>query len=277
MYKKIDVSLEDLKPYAKNSRTHNSEQIRQIMDSIREFGFTNPLLVNENMEIIAGHGRLEAVKQLNRTSEKPIEKLPCMVIEGLSEAQHKALVIADNRIALNAGWDYDTLQSELEDLDSMGFDMDLLGFDTKELDNILAGLGGLEIDSDLEEIEASASSGGGELDSTYTHKIVTPIYEIKGDKPSLSECVDSSKVESLIQKIEASKVSEAEKDFLRKTAYRFMDYHFANIAELYAHSGREMQELMEELALVIIDYDKAIELGYVKLCERIEGLVKHEE
>ena len=278
MYKKIDVRLEDLKPYAKNSRTHNSEQIKQIMDSIREFGFTNPLLVNGDMEIIAGHGRLEAVKQLNRTSEKPIEFLPCMVIEGLSEAQHKALVIADNRIALNAGWDYDTLQSELEDLDSMGFDMDLLGFDKNELDNILAGLGGLEIDSDLEELEAhSGGSGGGELDSTYTHKIVTPIYEIKGDKPSLSECVDSSKVESLIQKIEASKVSEAEKSFLRKTAYRFMDYHFANIAELYAHSGREMQELMEELALVIIDYDKAIELGYVKLCERIEGLVNHEE
>lgn len=275
MYKKIDVRLEDLKPYEKNSRTHSSAQIKQIMDSIVEFGFTNPLLVNERMEIIAGHGRLEAVKQLNKTSEKPIETLPCMVIEGLSEAQYKALVIADNRIALNAGWDYDVLQKELEDLDNLGFDMDLLGFDSNELDNILEGLGGLDIDNELEEVESR--NIGGELDSTYTHKIVSPIYEIKGDKPELKDCVSDSKVVALLNKIEASKVSDAEKDFLRKTAYRFMDYHFANIAELYAHSGREMQELMEELALVIIDYDKAVELGYVKLCERIEGLVKHEE
>ena len=246
------------------------------MASIKEYGFTNPLLIDERGGLIAGHGRLEAVKQLNKLewAENPLEHLPCVIVSGLSEEQKRALVIADNKIALNAGWDYDTLQSELEDLDSMGYDMDLLGFDRQEIDDILSGIedsikasGGAEIE------DLGNNVGKRDITEKYTHKVVTPIYEIKGDKPSFEMCADNSRVAELEAKIAASNVSDAEKEFLKKTAQRFMDFNFENIAELYAHSGREMQELMEELALVIIDYDKAIELGYVKLSKVVEDSV----
>lgn len=138
----IERAIDTITPYEKNSRTHSTKQIAQIMASIKEYGFTNPLLIDERGGLIAGHGRLEAVKQLNKLewAENPLEHLPCVIVSGLSEEQKRALVIADNKIALNAGWDYDTLQSELEDLDSMGFDMDLLGFDRQEIDDILSGL-----------------------------------------------------------------------------------------------------------------------------------------
>ncbi len=122
----------DLKPYENNSRTHSKEQIDQIVRSIKEFGFTNPILIDEHNEIIAGHGRLEAAQKIG------INLVPTIILEGLNEEQKKAYVIADNRLALNAGWDLDMLSVELKGLDEIGFDLDLLGFDQKELDDLLA-------------------------------------------------------------------------------------------------------------------------------------------
>lgn len=113
----------ELIPYARNSRTHSTEQVQQIAGSIKEFGFTNPLLIDESDGIIAGHGRLMGAKLLK------MDEVPCIVLSGLSEAQKKAYVIADNKIALNAGWDEDLLKLELMELDEMGFDYSELGFD----------------------------------------------------------------------------------------------------------------------------------------------------
>lgn len=129
------IELGKIKPYEKNSRTHSTEQIKQIMESIKEFGFTNPLLIDKDFNLIAGHGRLEAVKQLNMVDFKsnPVQKVPCIMIDGLSEMQKKALVIADNKIALNAGWDFDILGQELLELENCNFDLNLTGFNAHEL------------------------------------------------------------------------------------------------------------------------------------------------
>lgn len=124
------VSVSDLIPYAANSRTHSDEQVTQIAASIREFGFTNPILINGEGTIIAGHGRLMAAKKLG------LDKVPTIALDHLSKAQQKALVIADNQLALNAGWDIDMLKVEIEGLKLEDFDIDLLGFDDKFLDGL---------------------------------------------------------------------------------------------------------------------------------------------
>lgn len=126
VYKKVN----DLIPYINNSRTHSEEQINQIVASINEFGFTNPLLIDEKDNIIAGHGRLLASKKLK------MEEVPCIVLSGLTEAQKKAYIIADNKTALNAGWNEELLKLELENLKELDFDLKLTGFDIDELDDI---------------------------------------------------------------------------------------------------------------------------------------------
>src|SRR5690606_2249711 len=125
------VSVRDLIKYSANSRTHSDEQIAKIVRSINEFGFTNPLLIDENNVIIAGHGRLAAALECG------IDELPCIVLEGLSEAQKAALVIADNKIALDAGWDKDILLGQFEFLKQFDYDLTLTGFDLEELCEIL--------------------------------------------------------------------------------------------------------------------------------------------
>jgi DNA modification methylase len=124
--------IEALIPYARNSRTHSDEQVAQVAASIREFGFTNPVLIDEQGGIIAGHGRVLAARKLGLT------EIPCLTLAGLSEAQKRAYVIADNKLALNAGWDEDLLALEIKDLQGLDFDLDLLGFDAGELDELLA-------------------------------------------------------------------------------------------------------------------------------------------
>lgn len=124
------VSVETLIPYAKNARTHSDEQVAQIAGSIREFGFNNPVLVDKDNTIIAGHGRVLAARKLGLTD------VPVIVLDHLTESQRKAYVLADNRIALNSGWDVSMLSVELQDLKD-DIDLSLLGFDPKELDELL--------------------------------------------------------------------------------------------------------------------------------------------
>jgi len=123
--------VSDLIPYVNNSRTHSDEQATQIASSIKEFGFTNPVLIDESGGLIAGHGRLMAAKKLD------LKEVPCIVLSGLTEAQKKAYIIADNQLPLNAGWDLDKLKLEIDTLSEMDFDIDLLGFDNDFLDGLL--------------------------------------------------------------------------------------------------------------------------------------------
>ncbi len=128
--KEVEVSA--LIPYAKNSRTHDDAQVAQIAASIKEFGWTNPILVDNDKGVIAGHGRLLAARKLG------MDKVPTIELKDMTEAQKKAYVIADNKLALNAGWDTNFLSLELQELKDQDFDLTLLGFDDKELDALLA-------------------------------------------------------------------------------------------------------------------------------------------
>jgi ParB-like chromosome segregation protein Spo0J len=127
-----NIATADLIPYARNSRTHSDEQVAQIMASIREFGFCNPVLIDAAGTIIAGHGRVMAATRMK------LETVPCLRLSHLTEAQRRAYVIADNKLALNATWDSEMLSVELADLNLKGFDLSFLGFADYELDPLLA-------------------------------------------------------------------------------------------------------------------------------------------
>ena len=123
----------ELIPYVNNSRTHSEQQVQQVASSIKEFGFTNPILIDEQDGIIAGHGRLLAAQKLK------LDEVPTITLEGLTEAQRKAYVIADNKLAMNADWDYEALKLEMLDIGD-DIDLSLLGFDDDELSAIIDGL-----------------------------------------------------------------------------------------------------------------------------------------
>lgn len=125
-----EIDIEKLIPYARNSRTHSDDQVAQIAASIKEFGWTNPILVDGEAGIIAGHGRLAAARKLG------LKKIPVIELFHLTPTQKKALIIADNKLALNAGWDSDMLALEFEELNIEGFDLDLLGFDESEINKL---------------------------------------------------------------------------------------------------------------------------------------------
>lgn len=127
------VNIDKLVPYARNARTHSKEQILQLRASLREFGFVNPVIVDKELNIIAGHGRIIAAK------EEGMTEVPCVFVEHLTEAQKRAYIIADNRLALNAGWDAEMLSVELAELQGADFDVSLLGFDDAELNTLLKG------------------------------------------------------------------------------------------------------------------------------------------
>lgn len=125
-------AVDKLVPYARNARTHSDAQVAQIAASITEWGWTTPVLIDPEGGIIAGHGRILAAQRLE------ITEVPCMVAKGWSEAQKRAYVIADNKLALNAGWDEDLLKLELGELKDLDIDLDLIGFDGDELADLFA-------------------------------------------------------------------------------------------------------------------------------------------
>lgn len=125
------IKIEKLIPYARNSRTHSDEQVAQVAASIREFGFTNPVLIDAEDGIIAGHGRVMAARKLN------MAEVPCIRLGHLTETQKRAYIIADNKLALNSGWDEEMLGLELADLREADFDLDLIGFDAAEIEAAL--------------------------------------------------------------------------------------------------------------------------------------------
>jgi len=125
------VSIKAINPYTKNARLHSEEQIENIMESITKFGFNNPILIDEKNIIIAGHGRYAAAKKLE------LSKIPIIVLSHLTEMQKKAYILADNKIALNATWEYDLLAEEIKKLDADDFDLDVIGFSDQELEGLL--------------------------------------------------------------------------------------------------------------------------------------------
>ena len=230
-------NIADLIPYENNPRK-NDKAVDKVANSIREFGFKNPIIIDENNVIICGHTRLKAAKKLG------IEMVPCIVARDLTDEQIKAYRLADNKVGELAEWDRELLSAEFE----------LLG------------------DFNLEDSGFSFES---ELDSEKYISIGEKIqYEPKSQCPKLDELMDNGKERELLTEIENSKIDEETKEFLRKAAARHREFNFSKIAEFYSHQKKEIQELMESSGLVIIDFKDAIKNGFVELDNSLRKLAE---
>lgn len=171
------VPIEKLVPYVNNARTHNASQIMKLRSSLREFGFINPVIIDRDYNIIAGHGRVMAAK------EEKIDKVPCVFVDYLTEAQKKAYILADNRMAMDAGWDEQLLKVEIESLQAENFDVSLTGFDEKEL-------------SDLFDSEKDAKDDNFDVDKELQKPTVTRAGDVWLLGAHKLICGDSTKEET---------------------------------------------------------------------------------
>ena len=242
-------SVDELIPYANNSRTHSEKQVTQIASSIKEFGFLQPVVIDADNGIITGHGRIMALNKLG------VDKVPTIQAGHLTDAQRRAYVIADNKLNDNSGWDEELLLVELDALKDENFDIDVLGFEPEKLKEMADGL-----------------ADDPEMDSQYTNKVATPIYEMKGDKPKLEDLCDKTKYMKMLEVIESSSVPNDIKGFLANAASRHIKFDYEKIAEYFAHADDDTQRLFENSALVIVDYDAAIENGYIQMTEKLMEL-----
>lgn len=232
------MDTDSLIPYANNPRL-NDNAVDAVAASIKEFGFKVPIVVDGENVIINGHTRLKAAHKLG------LKQVPVIVADDLTPEQVKAFRLADNKTGELAQWDMAKLGIELEGIEDI--DMTDFGFDFE----------------DLEEDEPQE-------DDTYTRKVNIPQYEPTGECPTIDELVDDSKANELVMRIQGSNVTPEEREFLIKAATRHYVFNYRKVAEYYANATPEMQELMEDSALVIIDVDDAIAKGYAKLAEDID-------
>lgn len=228
------MNIKEIKPNPDNPRVIKDDKFAKLKKSIQDFPQMLELrpLVLDENNIVLG-GNM----RLRALQDLGIEEVPIIYAKDLTEEQKKEFTIKDN---LNYGeWDWDVLANEwdVEKLADWGMD--------------------IPIEQD---------------DETYTTKVVSPIYQQTGEKPKTESLCLLSKYYALVDKIEASNIEDAKKLFLKLAATRHIKFDYRLIAEYYAHEETEMQELMEENALVIIDYDKAIELGFVELFETLTQL-----
>ena len=249
----VNLKVEELIPYINNPR-NNTEAVDKVAASIKEFGFKVPIVIDKDNVVVTGHTRLLASKKLG------LQEVPCVIADDLSPAQIKAFRIADNKVSEYAEWDEDMLKVELEELEEMNFDLDSVSIDFSDFDMAL----------DLEDTE----EGQEQEENIYTKEINIPQYEITGECPKLEELVNEEKTKSLIERIEKSDIPNDIKEFLIKASYRHLAFNYQNVAEYYAHADKEVQELMEESALVIIDYNDAIRNGYVQIKKAIDSIVE---
>lgn len=240
VYKKV----KDLIPYENNPR-NNDEAVDYVAKSIEEFGFKVPCVVSSDGVLITGHTRIKACKKLG------IDEVPCIVADDLTEDQIKAFRIADNKVSEYSTWDNTKLAEELSDI---MMDMTQFGDD-------------LFKDDDTMNVELPDKK------NPYSQKKHIPQYEPTGDFVDIMDLIDDEKTNELIKEIKASNVTEDQKNFLIKAAYRHLKFNYSKIADYYSNASEEMQILMEKSALVIIDIDDAIANGYVKLMKAVDGLI----
>lgn len=164
------VPIDKLVPYARNARTHSKEQIAQLRASLREFGFVSPAVIDNKYNILVGHGRVQAAR------EEGYKTVPCVFAENLTDAQKRAYILADNQLALNAGWDEDMLSVELSDLQADDYDLSLLGFDEKELEKLMAGPNDTEATDDDFDLTAALEKASfvekGDLWTVGKHRLL---------------------------------------------------------------------------------------------------------
>lgn len=228
------VTISSIKANPNNPRIIKDDKFKKLVASIKEFPEMleiRPIVVNADMVVLGGNMRLKACK------EAGMKEIPIIMAEDLTEEQQREFIIKDN---VGFGeWDWEMLANE---------------WDPVEL-----GEWGLDIEDVLQEKE----------DQKYTQKIEAPNYEPTRNKPEISELYDQSKTDQLINEIADSDIPDEVKSFLEKAAQRHTVFDYENIAEYYAHADPDVQRLMERSALVIIDFQQAIEEGYVMLSKRI--------
>ena len=237
------IKVSEIIPYEDNAKLHPERQVQQIKASINEFGFNDPIAIDENNVVIEGNGRLMAIKDLG------FKEVDCIRIEGLTEDQKRAYILVHNQLTMNTGFDIDILNKELERI--KGIDMQQFDFEIN-----------IDFDNDID-------TGDG---NQYSHKVEIPQYEPTGERPDIWELVDTAKADSFLEEIREANVTDDEKDFLIKATRRLYEFNYKKIAEYYAQATPEMQELMEHLALVIIDFDNAIAYGYAQLSAALEEM-----
>ncbi len=226
--------ITELKPYEDNPRI-NDHAVEAVANSIKEFGFKVPCVIDKNGVIVAGHTRVKAAKKLG------IKTVPCVIADDLTEEQVKAFRLADNKTAEIAEWDFDKLAGEL-----------------------------VEIELDMADFGFNAPLLEGE-EEFYSQKIEAPVYEpMREVPPDLGDLVDEKKAKELEEEIRMSAVPDDVKEFLLKASKRHLKFNYQEIAEFYVHADKATQELMEASALVIIDYEDAIKNGFVRLSEELK-------
>ena len=245
------VDINTLTPWGDNPRKNDGAAVDAVADSIKRFGFASPIIARkEDGQVIAGHTRLKAAQKLG------IDLVPVRYLD-LDPADAKLLAIADNKTGEVADWDEELLGKVLRELDELDLDLGDTAFDAGELDSLM-----------------NSESAAGDA---YTAKVEAPIYEIKGEKPSEEELFDTDKTEELQSRIMDAELPEEVRTFLLCAAQRHTVFRYDRIAEDYAHAPSEVQSLMEDSALVIIDFDKAIEDGFVKLTSGLAEIFSEEQ
>jgi hypothetical protein len=245
------MQVKDLKQDRRNYRKHNERNLDLIKKSINEVGLGRSIVIDSENEIVCGNG---LVSQLDKnTPVKVIETdgSELVVVKrtdlNTDDEKRKKLAVMDNSTS-----------------DSSEFDIDLMSedFTNGELLDM-----GVVIPEDVEvEVE----------DSKYTRKVSIPVYEIKGEEPEISEMIDTNKADKFIKQIQEMDIPYELKKFLIDSATRLYEFNYSKIAEFYAHQNKDVQDIMEKLALVLIDVDKAIENGYVKMNSIIEDIFQSE-
>jgi hypothetical protein len=246
--------IKDLVPDPKNRRKHTPRNVGMIVDALNKVGAGRSIVIDENNEVLAGNATIEAAGEAGITKVKVVETNGSEVVAvrrtGLTDDQKRDLAMYDNRAAELAEWDIEQLTEDMSDsIDLSAF------FYERELDDL------------LQKAKEDGIDPNG-----YSSKVDSPIYKPNRDKPLVSELYDVRKYKELKAAIIDSELSEQDKDFLIVAAQRHVVFDYSKIADFYAHSDKAVQELMEDSALVIIDFNKAIEKGFVKLYEDFQEL-----
>jgi hypothetical protein len=232
--------ISNVKNNPNNPRVIKDDKFEKLVRSIKEFPKMleiRPIVVNDDMIVLGGNMRLKACKKAG------LKEVPIIKASDLTEDEQRQFIIKDN--VSGGEWDWEQLASE---------------WDAEKLDEW-----GLDVPDKQNE------------DDIYTTKVDSPTYEIKGEKPQEEDLYNLGKYNQLMDKINSSDIDEKTKLFLQMAATRHIVFDYGLVAEFYAHSDEKTQELMEDSALVIIDYDKAIELGFVKLFGTLETLAEADE
>lgn len=256
------IHIDELIPSEYNPRIDlkpSDKEYQKLKKSIIKFDYIDPIIWNEKTKrVVGGHQRLKIMKDLG------YENIQVSVVS-FNELEEKALNIGLNKTG--GDWDYTKLPALLEEirLEFMDEDLDIevTGFDLDEINDLTSEF--MDEESDEESV------------TLYTDKIKIPNYEPTTEKPNIPELFDKEVSNELIKRIEQSDIPREEKEFLKIASYRHIVFDYHNIAEYYAHSSKQVQELMEESTLVIIDFDKAIENGFVQFVTEVMGLQEEDE